>query len=155
MFDKFVQLSLLTTFYDILDEQKTRPCKEYANIVNFLASFIRRMLRKMKSQPLLFVEVLFWKSRKECHYINAEYLLHELGHIRKETSSWGVFEKGEIGSSQAKGWVPRNIADALGEDEADVVISHEPYQKWDIFIIPSSTMTINTNRKLRNFYLSY
>ncbi|OAY48388.1 hypothetical protein MANES_06G155000v8 [Manihot esculenta] len=123
------QLSLLTTFYDILDEQKTRPCKEYANIVNFLASFIRRMLRKMKSQPLLFVEVLFWKSRKECHYINAEYLLHELGHIRKETSSWGVFEKGEIGSSQAKGWVPRNIADALGEDEADVVISHEPYQK--------------------------
>ncbi|XP_021655710.2 uncharacterized protein LOC110646535 isoform X2 [Hevea brasiliensis] len=124
------QLSLLTTFYDILDEQKSRPCKEYANIVNFLTSFVRRMLRKMKNQPLLFVEALFWKSRKECHYINAEYLLHELGHIRKETRSWGnVLEKGETGSSQGKGWVPRNIADALGEDEADVVISHEPYQK--------------------------
>ncbi|XP_048228801.1 protein timeless homolog isoform X1 [Ricinus communis] len=124
------QLSLLTTFYDILDEQKSCPCKEYASIVDFLTTLIRRMLRKMKSQPLLFVEVLFWKSRKECHYINAEYLLHELGHMKKEAKSWGnVLADGELGSSQAKGWVPRSIADALGEDEADVVIAHEPYQK--------------------------
>ncbi|XP_050224159.1 uncharacterized protein LOC126673890 [Mercurialis annua] len=124
------QLSLLTTFYDILDEQQSSPCKEYASIVDFLTTLMRRMLRKMKNQPLLFVEVLFWKSRRECHYINAEYLLHELGHLRKETKSWGnVSVDGEISPSQAKGWAPRSLADALGEDEADVVISHKPYQK--------------------------
>lgn len=121
------QLSLLTTFYEILEEQKSCPCKEYANIVDFLTSLVRRMLRKMKNQPLLFVEVLFWKSRKECHYINAEYMLHELGHLKKESAGWGNASANEdIGSSQGKRWAPRSIADALGEDEADVVIPHEP-----------------------------
>ncbi|XP_012090145.1 protein timeless homolog isoform X2 [Jatropha curcas] len=123
------QLSLLTTFYDILDEQKSCPCKEYANIVDFLTSLVRRMLRKMKHQPLLFVEILFWKSRRECQYINAEYLLHELGHIKKETRKWGnVSDEGGNGSTQANGWTRSSLADALGEDEADVVISHEPHQ---------------------------
>lgn len=121
-----MQLSFLTTFYGILDEQKSCPCKEYANIVDFLTSLVRKMLKKMKKQPLLFVEILFWKTRKECHYINAEYLLHELGHLKKESKCWGNFTgDGDIGSSQADGWTRINISDALGEDEADVVISHE------------------------------
>ena len=39
-------------------------------------------------------------------------------------------ENGEIGSTQGNGWMHKSIADALGEDETDVVISHEPvYQK--------------------------
>ncbi|KAJ0098812.1 hypothetical protein Patl1_20272 [Pistacia atlantica] len=63
---------------------------------------------------------------KECHYINAEYLLHELGNIKKKTEKWqNSLEVGDIGSSQANGWVCRSTADALGDDEADVVISHE------------------------------
>ncbi|XP_015878277.3 uncharacterized protein LOC107414639 [Ziziphus jujuba] len=117
------QLSLLTIFYDILDEQKSCPCKEYANIVDFLTTLVRKMLKKMKNQPLLFVEILFWKTRKECHYINAEYLLHELGHMKKESRNWeNSTGDGVIGSSRAKEWTRRSIADALGEDEADVVI---------------------------------
>lgn len=89
------------------------------------------MLKKMKNQPLLFVEILFWKTRRECHYINAEYLLHELGHAKKISGTWeDVSEVGDIGSSKAKGWACRSIADALGEDEADVMISHDlGYQK--------------------------
>lgn len=120
-----LQLSLLTTFYDILAEQKSCPCKEYANIVGFLTSLVRKMMKKMKNQPLLFVEILFWKTRKECHYINAEYLLHELGHLKKDSRNLAhITGGGAIGSSQADGWTPVNISDALGEDEADVVISH-------------------------------
>ncbi|KAJ8752854.1 hypothetical protein K2173_008589 [Erythroxylum novogranatense] len=120
------QLSLLITFYDILDEQQSCPCKEYTNVVDFLATLVRRMLRKMKNQPLLFVEVLFWKSKAECHYINAEYLMHELGNMRKGSAGLGsISANEEFGSSRAQDWVPRSIADALGEDEADVVISHE------------------------------
>ncbi|XP_028088509.1 protein timeless homolog [Camellia sinensis] len=120
------QLSLLNTFYIILAEQKSSPCKEYENIVLFLTSLVRRMLRKMKSQPLLFVEVLFWKTRKECHYINCESLLHEVGNLKRESAKWGsVSNDGEMGSTQGKGWVRRSIADAFGDDEADFVISHE------------------------------
>ncbi|XP_008234806.1 PREDICTED: uncharacterized protein LOC103333691 [Prunus mume] len=120
------QLSLLTTFYDILVEQKSSPCKAYETIVDFLTNLVRKMLKKIKNQPLLFVEILFWKTRKECHYINAEYLLHELGHLKKESRNWAnSLGDEEIGQSLDKGWTSRSIADALGEDEADVVLSHE------------------------------
>ncbi|BFG23444.1 hypothetical protein CerSpe_097180 [Prunus speciosa] len=120
------QLSLLTTFYDILVEQKSSPCKAYETIVDFLTNLVRKMLKKMKNQPLLFVEILFWKTRKECHYINAEYLLHELGHLKKESRNWAnSLGDEEIGQSLDKGWTSRSIADALGDDEADVVLSHE------------------------------
>ncbi|TYH41166.1 hypothetical protein ES332_D12G297400v1 [Gossypium tomentosum] len=77
------QLSLLVTFYDILEEQKLSPSEDHADIVVFITSLVRKMLKKMKHQPLLFIEILFWKTRRECHYINAEYLLHELGHLKK------------------------------------------------------------------------
>ncbi|CAK9176951.1 unnamed protein product [Ilex paraguariensis] len=114
------QLSLLATFYDILVEEKSSPCKEYEDIVCFLTSLVRRMLRKMKSHPLLFVESLFWKTRKECHHINCESLLNEIGNLKKECKKWGSASRdGEICPSEGKGWFRRSIADALGDDEAD------------------------------------
>ncbi|KAF8726744.1 hypothetical protein HU200_019214 [Digitaria exilis] len=113
------QLSLLTTFYDILAEQKLSSSKEYTNIVNFLSKVVRKMLRAMRKQPLLFVDILFWKTRKECHCIDADTLLNEL---KKD----GGNKNGETGSS--KGWRGLiNIADSLGDDEADLVIPQEPY----------------------------
>lgn len=118
-----LQLSVLPTFYDILSEQKSSPCKEYATIVDFLTSLVRKMLRKIKNQPLLFVEILFWKTRKECHYIDAEYLVHELGCWKKESREGNFTDGDENGSLMGKHWTPRSIADALGEDEADVVIT--------------------------------
>ncbi|KAL3009918.1 hypothetical protein AAZX31_07G110500 [Glycine max] len=63
------------------------------------------MLKKMKKQPLLFVELLFWKTRRECHYINAEYLLSELGHLKKKSANWNNTQGDEeIGSSSTKVW---------------------------------------------------
>ena len=76
----------------------------------------------MKKQPLLFVELLFWKTRRECHYINAEYLLSELGHLKKESANWNNTQGDEeIGSSPAKVWTqdikskikPSNFASKL------------------------------------------
>ncbi|XP_038877780.1 protein timeless homolog [Benincasa hispida] len=119
------QLSVLPTFYDILSKQKSSPCKEHATIVDFLTSLVRKMLRKIKNQPLLFVEILFWKTRKECHYIDAEYLVHELGCWKKESREENFTGGDENGSLTGKHWTPRSIADALGEDEADVVITNE------------------------------
>lgn len=55
----------------------------------------------MKSQPLLFMEILFWKTRRECHYINSEALLHELGNMKKEIRNWGaVSGDGDAGPLQ-------------------------------------------------------
>lgn len=129
--DKLLQLSFLTIFYDILAEQRASPDKDHANIVDFLTRLIRKMLKRMKKQPLLFVEILFWKTRKDCHCIDADYLLDELGNIKKKIGKWqNGLEVGYNGSTQANGMVRRSIADALGDDEADVVISHElGYQK--------------------------
>jgi timeless len=113
-----LQLSLLTAFYDILVEQKMSSSKEYANIVNFLSKVVRKMLRAMKKQPLLFVDILFWKTHRECHCIDADALLNEL---RKDAGN-----KDGIGSS--KGWRgPINIADSLGDDEVDFAIPQAPY----------------------------
>ena len=118
--DNLLQLSLLATFYDILVEEKSSPCKEYENVDCFLTSMVRRMLRKMKSHPLLFVESLFWKTRKECHHINCESLLNEIGNLKKECKKWGSDSRdGLICPSEGKGWFHRSIADALGDDEAD------------------------------------
>eukprot|EP00268_Persea_americana_P001527 TRINITY_DN10470_c0_g1_i8.p1 TRINITY_DN10470_c0_g1~~TRINITY_DN10470_c0_g1_i8.p1 ORF type:complete len:555 (-),score=133.75 TRINITY_DN10470_c0_g1_i8:122-1786(-) len=122
------QLSLLTIFYEILSDQKSSSCKEYKNIISFLTKLVRKLLKKMRSQPLLFVEILFWKSRKECHYINSESLLHELGNLKKQIRGWGNIpgDDGQSGSSMGKEVLTkRSIADALGEDEADFIISHE------------------------------
>ncbi|TYI52979.1 hypothetical protein E1A91_D12G286800v1 [Gossypium mustelinum] len=121
------QLSLLVTFYDILEEQKLSPSEDHADIVVFITSLVRKMLKKMKHQPLLFIEILFWKTRRECHYINAEYLLHELGHLKKGNRNQdSVPGNTEVESSEAANeWVRRSIADALGDDEADVVIAHD------------------------------
>ncbi|CAH2070182.1 unnamed protein product [Thlaspi arvense] len=138
------QLSLLITFHMILDEQKDCPCKDYENIVTFLTDLVRHMLKKMKSQPLLFVEILFSKSRKECHYINAEYMLHELGHLRKKIGNQEkVSGTEEHVSPSDKGWTHRNLADALGDDEADVVISYDQgfqkFQNEDDHIVENET----------------
>ncbi|KAK3137961.1 hypothetical protein QOZ80_5AG0362620 [Eleusine coracana subsp. coracana] len=111
-------LSLLIGFYDILAEQKLSGSKEYANIVNFLSKVVRKMLRAMKKQPLLFVDILFWKTQKECHCIDMDALLNGL---KKDAGN-----NGGIGSS--KGWRgPINIADSLGDDEVDFIIPQAPY----------------------------
>ncbi|KAL8095808.1 uncharacterized protein LOC141693231 isoform X2 [Apium graveolens] len=119
------QLSLLATFHSILVEQKTTPCRGYKNIVDFLTSLVRRMLRKMKTNPLLFVEILFWKTRKECHYINCDFMLKDLTKMRKDYNKMGQNSiNGVDASFEGKGWNRRSIADALGDDEADFMPFH-------------------------------
>lgn len=119
----FMQLSFLTTFYKILSEQQSCPSKDHENIVNFLTSLIRRMLKKMKSQPLLFVEILFWKTRRECKYISCNSMLHELNQFRDGSNTCKA-----TGNEQfEQQGIRRSIADALGDDEADVVMSHTNY----------------------------
>ncbi|KAH9625382.1 hypothetical protein KSS87_011453, partial [Heliosperma pusillum] len=123
------QLSCLVIFYEILDDQKACPQKEFENLVHFLTSLVRRMLRKMKNQPLLFVDLLFWKSRKDCHYINMDSIHREIGEMRKELRNW---DREDAGPSQSSGGIRKSLADALGDDEYDVMISGEPRHEIDV-----------------------
>lgn len=77
----------------------------------------------MKKRPLLFVEVLFWKTRRECHLINAECMLNELANLKKDIREGG--SNGETDLFGGHGWVRRSLADALGDDEADFMTLHE------------------------------
>ncbi|XP_068665351.1 uncharacterized protein [Aristolochia californica] len=122
------QLSLIIQFHDILADKKSSVCKEYGFIFAFLTTLMQKMLRKMKNQPLLFVEILFWKTHKECHYINAESLLHEVHNLKKETRNWeNNSEEGERSTGLLRGTAGntrRSIADALGEDETHIPFPH-------------------------------
>ncbi|XP_042002147.1 protein timeless homolog isoform X1 [Salvia splendens] len=124
------QLSLLTIFFDILEEQKSRPHKEYENIVDFLTSLTRRMLRKMKNYPLLLVEVLFVKTRKESHYINCGSMLNELNSIKNESGEGrNGTKKSGSGFFDDQKWVRRNLADALGDDDYDNQEEDDPFKE--------------------------
>ncbi|PIN19050.1 hypothetical protein CDL12_08271 [Handroanthus impetiginosus] len=71
------------------------------NSANFLKSLVRRMLQKMKSYPLLFVEVLFCSTRKDCHLINCGSMLNELNSMKKELGE-GSTRNGGNGSSEGQ-----------------------------------------------------
>jgi timeless len=72
------------------------------------------MLKLVKKQPLLFVDILFWKTRKECHCISADALMSDMASLKTDINSLNENNKG----------FPRSIADSLGDDEADLVIPH-------------------------------
>ncbi|WOK95730.1 hypothetical protein Cni_G04437 [Canna indica] len=101
------QLSILRIFYDILADQKSSPSKEYASIVNFLTKFIRKMLKLFKDRPLLFVEILFWKTRRECHCISADALIADLSGLKNDDAVL----------SNGTNFRQKSMADSLGDDE--------------------------------------
>ncbi|KAH7684774.1 Timeless C-terminal protein [Dioscorea alata] len=114
LYPMLYQLSLMTTFHEILAERKSSVSNEYKNIVDFLSKVARRMLRTIKRQPLLFVEMLFWKTRKECHCINAEVIQGGISNF-----------DGKVGQPNDRaGPTYKSMAESLGDDEADVIIQH-------------------------------
>ncbi|XP_020522243.1 uncharacterized protein LOC18433200 isoform X3 [Amborella trichopoda] len=138
LFPMFFQLSLLCIFYDILVEQQTSGSKDHKNIVSFLTKLVTKLFMKLKSRPLLFVEILFWKTRKECNDINAEFLSHEIENLMKEVNKWrNVSIDGENTNEEAGPVIGgersyrKRVADCLGEDEMDFEISKgikHPYE---------------------------
>lgn len=114
------QLSLLTTFNDILSDKKAASSEDFSHIIHFIKSFLRKMMKKMKSQPLLFVEILFWKTRKECHIINADALMGDIAQLKKDVRNLDDENKGMSNSGAGH----KSIADSLGDDEVDNVLPH-------------------------------
>ncbi|KAH9307878.1 hypothetical protein KI387_035789, partial [Taxus chinensis] len=124
------QLSLFSMFYEILSDQRTLQSEEYKNIVQFLTKLLREFFKKLKDHPFLFVEILFWKTRRECNSISTDRLLSEMNKwknkgddsMQKNTAdTLGDDEADGINKSQiTEGPYKKNVADALGDDEADI-----------------------------------
>ncbi|KAH9677418.1 Timeless family protein [Citrus sinensis] len=109
--------------------------KFYKSNSNRTNHYIIRMLRRitddLELSPMLYqlsLLTVFYDilaEQKSCPSKEYENIVDFLTRL-KQSGAWGnVSEIGDTGSLQAKGWARRSIADALGEDEADVVISHE------------------------------
>lgn len=124
------QLSLFCTFYEILSDQKTLQSDRYKSIVEFLTKLLRSFFKKLKDQPFLLLEILFWKTRRECNFISTDHLLSEMnkwkskGDSSKERGLAGALGDDEAdGTNTGKSTVgsyKRNLAEALGDDEADM-----------------------------------
>lgn len=69
------------------------------------------MLKLMKERPLLFVEILFWKTRRECHCITADALLANVSDLQKDAN------KHHDDTFLRTDTRPKSIADSLGDDE--------------------------------------
>lgn len=85
------------------------------------------MLKIMKSKPLLFVEILFWKTRKDCQFFNAEVLMDSIGNLRKDGRNMVGDSTGAFNCHRDMGY--RSIADALGEDEIDLDLPQMPHDQ--------------------------
>ncbi|KAK1320264.1 hypothetical protein QJS10_CPA03g00254 [Acorus calamus] len=75
------------------------------------------------------VSKLVANTRKECHYISAEGVSHDLGDLKRKVANWEddlVRDEVDIGPSNGNSRLAgKSLADALGEDEADLIISEE------------------------------
>ena len=72
-------MSILSTFYKIMADPTVQTSRDFAPLLRFVTSVVRHFLCAARHSPLLFVEALFWKTRRECHAINADQMLRELG----------------------------------------------------------------------------
>ncbi|KAL3694777.1 hypothetical protein R1sor_008428 [Riccia sorocarpa] len=102
------QLSIFQIFYAILSDKQLCASKDHKFVVSFLTKVVRGYFKRLKTQPMLFIDILFWKQKYECANIAADYMIHNL---RRAAGVGG----GE-GSSQAVRQRV-NIADALGDDD--------------------------------------
>ncbi|XP_078151328.1 timeless family protein isoform X2 [Carex rostrata] len=143
------QLSLLTIFYTILADQKSSRSREHPNIIHFLTKLVREMMKLMKKQPLLFVDILFWKTRKECHCISADALMSDMAGLKMDINALNDNDKS----------FPNSIADSLGDDEADVVVPHYTESQREEFSdtddednLPQTEQTTKKRKRLRSLF---
>ncbi|CAM6028202.1 unnamed protein product [Sphagnum balticum] len=107
------QLSVLQTFYEILSNQSIQQSEQHRFVVAFLTKVVRHLFQKLKKSPLLFVDLLFWKTKQDCHCITADYLNQDL----RKSLSKTMKEKISRNSIQDRRAL---LIDSLGDDDEDV-----------------------------------
>eukprot|EP00899_Mesostigma_viride_P026897 jgi/Mesvir1/7392/Mv19193-RA.1 len=97
------QLSVLGVLGGILRDD---VLAERSELKQFARAVVGSFFRHLKSQPLLFLDVLFWKTRQDCALIAADYAL-------------GEARKGRKGKGRPRALGARGKGDALGSDESE------------------------------------
>ena len=106
-----LQLSILQTCYEILSNSNIRNSEQHQFVISFLTKLVRHLFEKLKTSPMLFVDLLFWKSKQDCHCITANYAIHGL----KKFSGGG----GKSISKEAFVQDRRALLNSLGDDDDD------------------------------------
>ncbi|KAF3772833.1 hypothetical protein EJ110_NYTH56841 [Nymphaea thermarum] len=91
----------------------------HTNTNHYIISMLQRISDDLELSPMLF------QTNRDCHYINSEFLLHEIGSLRSKARKWLDSSTGVQGGEANKTRPPINIADALGDDEADLLPSYK------------------------------
>lgn len=106
----FLQLSILQTCYEILSNGTIRNSDQHQFVLAFLTKLVRHLFEKLKTAPMLFVDLLFWKSKQDCHCITANYETHGL----KKFSRGGKHMSTEVPVQDR-----RALLNSLGDDDDD------------------------------------
>lgn len=104
------QLSILQTCYEILSNSSIRNSEQHQFVISFLTKLVGHLFEKLKTSPMLFVDLLFWKSKQDCHCITANYALHGL----KKFSGGGISN-----SKEAYVRDRRALLNSLRDDDDD------------------------------------
>lgn len=106
-----LQLSILQTFYEILSNRSISNSEQHQFAVAFLTKLVRHLFQKLKKSPMLFVDILFWKSKQDCHCISADYMIHGL---RKSVNG-----KNEFSGRPVNVMDRRELLNSLRNDDDD------------------------------------
>lgn len=106
-----LQLSILQTCYEILSNRTIRNSDQHQFVISFLTKLVRHLFEKLKTSPMLFVDLLFWKSKQDCHCITANYAIEDLRKFSK-----GV---GKHVNKDLPGQDRRTLLESLGDDDDD------------------------------------
>ncbi|EFJ34141.1 hypothetical protein SELMODRAFT_406588 [Selaginella moellendorffii] len=67
------EISILETFETILLDEKLQKLEEYKFLISFINKVVRNFFKKLKSNPWLYVDVLFTRSRESSRDIADDY----------------------------------------------------------------------------------
>jgi len=96
MFPMLFQLSLFVTFKKILQDPKTDANKEVKGFARYI---VRKFFDVYKTNPMVVVDLLFWKSNAECYEIVEGYGSLEKQRSEKTSSDvgkWNFEEEQEL-----------------------------------------------------------
>jgi len=105
-----LQLSILQTCYEILSNGTIRNSDQHQFVISFLTKLVRHLFQKLKTSPMLFVDLFFWKSKQDCHCISANYAIHDLKKFSKG---------GKHTNKEAPVHDQRALLNSLGDDDDD------------------------------------
>lgn len=130
-------MSYFLLFDEIMNDRSIEKDRNYNNVRKFCQKIIREFFAKSKSNPVLFCEILFYKTPHAVDDINEPGIVHQR-----------ILEKNERESRRGRRH-QRNAIDNMDDDDFD---DEDDYQLLDSNMAP---WTDPEDKLLRDHYSTY